>query len=597
MSQDQNGEEKVCDPFEIALKSMFLGPQAENAPWILELLNGVFLEWVRWRRSLYPADGCAISPEDQSSFQFEARKDQFRLLTTELMSRFEKEVPKFSPRYIGHMFSEFSLPALVGHIATLLHNPNNISGESSRVGIGLEHEAIGFLGKMVGFDTEEAEGHFTSGGTVANLEALIRAHSRCALWLSAVATQTDALGEGKFRAFRAAHIGWDYFESVRISLQSRSIPDSHLTRWNLAHSNPFEVSRKLERLSGIKFQGPVILVPENMHYSWKKGAHLIGIGAGSLWPVKLDRYGRLSIESLRALVERAEAEDRPVLMVVSVAGTTELGTVDGVGAVQDLLDEWKNKGVHIWHHVDAAYGGFFCSLNLDDRSVVSPDIAADLRAIARVNSVTLDPHKLGYVPYSSGAFISRKHRDYFFSSFEDVPYIDFRSKRDRGPYTLEGSRSAAGAVATWMTAKSIGLDSKGYGLLLERTIRIRRNLAARLEELQGSVWVAPVDGTNILCLHCAQPGESLANSNRRTLEVFEHFSQLETGEFMLSKTTLSMKSYGELLTGWLPAWNPRRDADEVVLLRLCLMNPFFESMVSAVDYGALFVKCLKERLA
>lgn len=43
------------------------------------------------------------------------------------------------------MFSEISMPALLGHIITLLHNPNNISSEPSTVGTEIEKDAIHFL--------------------------------------------------------------------------------------------------------------------------------------------------------------------------------------------------------------------------------------------------------------------------------------------------------------------------------------------------------------------------------------------------------------------------------------------------------------------
>src|SRR5690606_16290989 len=58
-NMNKNETPHDCDPREIALKSFFLGPQAENAGWIGELLSKSFNQWVSWRRSLYPADGSA----------------------------------------------------------------------------------------------------------------------------------------------------------------------------------------------------------------------------------------------------------------------------------------------------------------------------------------------------------------------------------------------------------------------------------------------------------------------------------------------------------------------------------------------------------
>jgi glutamate/tyrosine decarboxylase-like PLP-dependent enzyme len=217
-----------------------------------------------------------------------------------------------------------------------------------------------------------------------------------------------------------------------------------------------------------------------------------------------------------------------------------------------------------------------------------------LKAMSRIDSVTLDPHKLGYVPYASGAFLTRKKRDYYFSTFEDAPYIDFDGKQDRGPYTIEGSRSAAGAVATWMTAKTMGLDGNGYGLLLERTARISKELGKRLVQEDLPVRVAPGCDTNVLCFTCALPGEQISTSNDRTRRVFGHFSpRRQDGAFIVSKTSLTWKSYSAYLDQWTRSWSAERDTDEVVLIRMTMMNPFFSSREMGVNFQDEFVKELR----
>lgn len=497
---------KHCDPREIALKSFFLGPQAENSPWVRSLLVEVLETWFRWRRGLFPQDGVAISRSDQGSVEFEERRTLIREKTLQLVERFEAEVPKFSPRYIGHMFSEVSLPALFGHIVTLLHNPNNISSESSRVGVELEDEAINELLKMLGLPST-GFGHFTSGGTLANIEALLRARARIA-----------------------------------------------------------EDSRPRA----------VLLVPRNMHYSWKKGLHLLGLPPDSLWAIDLDAQGHLDVASLERLLQRARSEARPILMVVSVLGTTELGGIDPIHGVQDVLDRWQAEHhIRIWHHIDAAYGGFFRTLDLESCTSIPPSARLALRAVPRATSLTIDPHKLGYVPYASGAILVRDRTDYGVGATPEAPYIDFDQRVDRGPYTLEGSRSAAGAVATWMTAHTMGFHPQGYGLLLDRTTRISRNLEEQLRPLP--LQLAPGCDTNLVCFSCAREGEALSRSNQRTLAVYEKLSPRGESPFMVSKTTLRRESFGRYMDEWTKTWHAQPDVPEIVLIRMCLMNPFFGS--------------------
>ncbi|HAJ03440.1 MAG TPA: hypothetical protein DCL55_09410, partial [Brevundimonas sp.] len=105
-----------------------------------------------------------------------------RLLT--LCDALTAETPTFSPRYIAHMKADLSLPGLLGWFAAMLHNPNNSSRDASRVGSVIETEAIAALAGMLGYDPAQAQGHFTSGGTVANFEAVWRARYRLDHWLA-----------------------------------------------------------------------------------------------------------------------------------------------------------------------------------------------------------------------------------------------------------------------------------------------------------------------------------------------------------------------------------------------------------------------------
>lgn len=589
---------KKCDPREVALKSFFLGPQSENAEWVHRLLTAVFDQWVEWRKELFPEDGVAISPEDQLLPEFADRKKQIEKVTHELMDRLEREVPKFSPRYVGHMFSEISLPALVGHIVALLHNPNNISGETSRVGMQIENESVRALLEMVGFSQPGATGHFTSGGTLANLEALIRGYSRMSLWISLEAALNAKTQHSTFDFFSAAHMGWLHFEERLSQAKTLGLSEREVGYWNLGADNPIRVAARLSALGQREYVGPVILVPENMHYSWKKGCRILGLGDEALWPIRLDPQAKLSITHLRELLGTAKKQGRPVMMVVSVVGTTELGGIDPVHEVQDELDAWKkNHGIHIWHHVDAAYGGFFLTMDSERSSYLSDASKQALVSMRRTDSATLDPHKLGYVPYASGAFLVRDERDYYFKTFQDAPYIDFDRTADRGPYTIEGSRSAAGAVATWMTSQTMGFNPGGYGLLLERTIRICRDLGDRLESSGLSVRVAPGGDTNVLCFVCAKDGEKLSLTNQRTLGIFQSFSPRKNGHFIVSKTTLKWKSYSAYLDRWTRSWSAERDTDELMLVRMCMMNPFFESKETRVNYMELFIENLRKEIS
>src|SRR5690606_32653854 len=156
--------------------------------------------------------------------------------------------------------------------------------------------------------------------------------------------------------------------------------------------------------------------------------------------------------------------------------------------------------------------------------------------IASADSVTLDPHKLGYVPYACGAFLVRDAERYAVSGFA-APYLD-RPELGDGKWSsaLEGSRSAAGAAAHWAARPAPGCGSERMGALLAETIQSRKAFQAAVRAALPSVrFLEPAD-TNILCFSVAEAGEPASVSNRRTRAVFDRLCASE--DFVVSKTTL-----------------------------------------------------------
>lgn len=587
-STRNSSSDLLCEPGDIALKSFFLGPQAENSPWVREILDELFDAWFAWRKALYSSDGPAISESDMQTPEFRQRRETIRKQVGTLMRRLQNEVPSFSPRYIGHMVTEVSMPALIGHIVTLLYNPNNISGESSRVGILIEDEAVRDLLGMVGYSTETGSGHFTSGGTVANLEGALRARDRFAKWLAAGAISRK-YNDKRLNMFDSCLMGWENYDRIRFEYQ---LNDEDLNPFHILKGNPVHVYRNLDQVFDMDYAGPVVLVPENKHYSWNKAVDIMGLGEEAFVGVQTDEQGRMCIPALRRTLENCRQRQRPPLMVVSVAGTTELGEMDPIHEVQAVLDEYcEQRGWHIWHHVDAAYGGFLCSLDME-AEVVSENMRLALGAIRRANSVTIDPHKLGYVPYASGAFLCRNRREYFYRK-SIAPYINFVNVSERGPQTIEGSRSAAGAVSTWLTARTIGLNAEGYGRILERTIESRTKLEGLLRTAHPLIRIFPHAETNIITFCIARENEALGVSNARTLKVYEAFSPDENQEFYVSKTTLKRPAYDRLIDDFTQNWQAVHDTPELVLIRLTVMNPFFDTKDN-LDYAGAFTEKLKE---
>jgi len=548
----------------------FPGLHSENETWVRGEFQAVLDQWFGWRKALYAGDAGAASAADRLAPERLRKREELSQHLADLCEALTAETPTHTPRYIGHMKAEVSLPALFGWLAAMLHNPNNTSRESSRVGSVIETEAVAMLASMVGYDPAVAQGHFTSGGTVANFEAVWRARYRLDHWLSLGLYVAEATGE-VLDPFAAAHMGWDRFRAL---WSRHGLTDDRLRGCSAAIGNPASVWRRISDAAGRDYLGPVMLVPGNKHYSWIKAANLFGLGEDSLWSVALDEEGRLDVDEFERLARLAEAQGRPVLMAVSVAGTTETGEIDPIHRLHERLDSWRtDRGLYVWRHVDAAYGGFLCSL-LDgpEQADLSADSVAALRAMAAAESVTIDPHKLGYVPYACGAFLTRDAAAYAVSAF-DAPYLD-RPELGDGKWssTLEGSRSAAGAAATWLTGRTLGFGPDGLGAVLAGTIRTRvafqRAVAGALPSVR---FLEPADA-NIVCFSIGEEGEALSDANRRTEALFDAIHR--SPQFSVSKTVLG-PDYARLIRRHVAGFGGEVDVAGLALVRCVFMNPYW----------------------
>lgn len=572
---------KKCSPEDIGVKAFFLGIQAENADWLSSQWNSILNRWVGWRQSLYPDDGISISPEDKSSPSFRREQEKLDASVERLFSMFESETPKFTPRYLGHMVSETSLPALLGHLIALLHNPNNTTKEVSKVGTEIEREAIADLLEMVGFSREKGRGHFTSGGTVANLEAVWRAAYRLDRCLSLMTAGKEAEKQDFPKSF---HRGWHELagELERARKKKPGSDDGFL------RLGAWKFQELFTARFGRAFPAPCLLVPASAHFSWPKIATLLGIGSSSVVYVPLDAKGHTEIASLRKIVSGLLKEERPILGLVSVLGSTELGAVDGIHEIQDFLDDLKRKrGIDIWHHVDAAYGGYFTSLLSvrDGKNYVSKEVFRSLYALRRVNSITLDPHKLGYVPYACGAILVKDEFHYRSQDFS-APYL--MKNASIWMHTIEGSRGATGAAATWMTNKTMGVGAEGYGRVLERGIKARERLVELLAKEKECIGIVPSHDLNILCVSLCRRGERVSGANRRTAAAFALFQ--ESPNFSVSKTSLAYGKYKCLVDELVRERDLVLDDENLLCLRIVLMNPFTTTREAKVDFIEEFVR-------
>ena len=550
--------------------TLFIGPKGEQGRIFSSLWDHLFSVTMQ-RRSQRFANDSEWHPLATTAHD----SDQATVLSAleELLGLLREEIPTFSPRYLGHMVSDVSIPALLGHMAMLFENANLASREAAVVGSALETEAINLLANMVGLDPKPARGHFTSGGTLANFEAVWRARYRLDHWL-ALGVWLKVNGHSNAPLFDWAHCGWSVYHE---QMKCHELSEPDLLPYSSVVMGALAMSRFAREHFEEEWPEPVLLVPGNKHYSWPKAANIFGLGREAVWSCDLDEKGRLSPDALKAQIGRAEVDGRPIMMVVSVAGTTELGMIDPVDKVADLLDELcEHRGLHIWHHIDAAYGGYFCSVLKGDASSLSAASEAALRAFPRASSLTLDPHKLGFVPYACGAFLVPDANAYLVSNIH-APYLEeiADAKFPSWSTTLEGSRAATGPSAVWLSAKIMPLDGQGHGWFLNKSLSITHMLYDVISRVSPNIRMLDSSDTNVMCFAIAAEGDSLSEANRKTDVVIAHFR--ESSELSATRTGLTVENYEQLVTRTVARWDGVLDSDQLTVVRMVVMNPYLDN--------------------
>jgi tyrosine decarboxylase / aspartate 1-decarboxylase len=97
-------------------------------------------------------------------------KDRLGQVLNEVAVRLQDNLPYFHPLYAGQMINPPHPVARAAHALATWINPNNHALEGGRASSAMEKEAVAKIAAMFGWESHL--GHLTSGGTMANLEAL-----------------------------------------------------------------------------------------------------------------------------------------------------------------------------------------------------------------------------------------------------------------------------------------------------------------------------------------------------------------------------------------------------------------------------------------
>lgn len=516
----------LAGPGTRALEAWFLGTKAENADEFEHLLLEALRDHAFWRRNFHPGDPTHITEQIKRSPEYLEAMDSLKENYRSLLAFLKKSVPFFSMRYQGHMNWDLTMPAMLGYFAAMLYNPNNVAFEGSTATTILEILVGDDICRMLGYaipEEREVEsgairpwGHVTCDGTVANIEAIwsarnlkffpisLRAALREEPALSAARDVAVPLPTGDSAPLVGAST-WSLLNlkgddilalPARLANEygiSRETLTPVLSEYSLQSLGIQEFSRRfLDELQ----RPPAFFVPGTKHYSFPKAAAILGIGASNMIDVPVDLDARMDVAELRKLLETCLDEHRPVYTVVAVIGSTEESAVDPLEDVLELREEFREKGLEFTVHADAAWGGYHVSVLREDFEMPEPSAllppapppsvrlsryaSEQFAALGGTDSITVDPHKSGYVPYPAGALCYRNSAMRDLVTFSAPVVFHGDAEPTVGIYGIEGSKPGASAAAVYLSHRIIRPSKSGYGKIIGQALFSCKKLYARL---------------------------------------------------------------------------------------------------------------------
>jgi aromatic-L-amino-acid decarboxylase len=223
------------------------------------------------------------------------------------------------------------------------------------------------------------------------------------------------------------------------------------------------------------------------HGCIRQAMDLSGLGAAALHVIPCNELHQIDIAALTAAIAQDRAAGLTPFLVVGTAGTVDTGAIDDLAALAVIAREEK-----LWFHVDGAIGAL---------AIMAPDIAPRLSGIQQADSIALDFHKWGQVPYDAGFILVRDgalHRDTFVSP---AAYLRRETRGlaagtawpcDFGPDLSRGFR----ALKTWFTLKVYGTEA--LGAMMSRSCELARYLEIKIATTRELELMAPV-ALNIVC--------------------------------------------------------------------------------------------------
>lgn len=269
---------------DLSIRNCFIAPNAQNQESVQIIFDNIIQQLLN---HLCHADNLPPYPElkifAENSFKIPESGENLEGIKEKLAVLFQHSMNPSNSHYLGHMDSISNIYAILGEMIAAAINNNMLSLEMAPFLTQLEYALIREFCTL--FDLPKtAGGVMTSGGSLANLQALVVARNQ---------------------------------------------------KLKLTHGN-------LTKLTQI----PIIFCSEVAHASVSKAAMLIGIGSENVIKIAIDSNFQMDLDDLKHKIMHYSADEYIPIAIIATAGTTVTGSIDKLVEIASIAKQ-HNLWLHV----------------------------------------------------------------------------------------------------------------------------------------------------------------------------------------------------------------------------------------------------------
>jgi glutamate/tyrosine decarboxylase-like PLP-dependent enzyme len=263
---------------------------------------------------------------------------------------------------------------------------------------------------------------------------------------------------------------------------------------------------------------PRIYTSAMTHMSIGKAASMLGVGKDAIVALPVNGVFQMDAVALASQISADRAAGFHPVCVVATAGDVNTGAIDPLDAIADVCAREK-----LWLHVDGSYGA------LAARSIY---VGGAMRALGRVDSMSLDPHKWLFAPVDAGCLLVRDAAALQRAFSTGAGYIDVIADRDMSEFAYwdhgpELSRRFR-ALKIWFLLKVHG--ARAIQDAIDGNITVARHLSHIVTESADFELMAPAP-LSIVCFRYKRGDDDF---NKRLMVEVQR-----DGDSYLSNATIS----------------------------------------------------------